>query len=613
MKNTADSPDNSDTQKAARALLRRGDAAGAERLCRAALLVDPARDDLLAPLGLALAALDRPQEALGCFSALTAQQPGNAGHWINRGTLERSLGRLDDALGSYMRAASLGEGSASFLYNVGLLHLDRGDYESARQVLADAARLAPRDADVVWQYAQCCHDTLRLDEARIALRGWRTLAPAGGRLAAIALLLLNLGELAEATEAAQLAATGPALSAESLLHLGQIAERSNDVAGARSFLERLRAKPDASRLAEDVDLLAAQLAARERHTDEAIATFARLAASCREPHRRHLFLFPLAKALDAAERWDEAAAVLRDAHAAQRLQLSRTHPQLDGWSEPPLVITRRGCRADDTARWPAVAGPSAAASPVFIVAFPRSGTTLLEQMLDAHPALVTMDEQPFLQNAIDELVDAGVDYPVALAAADKTALERARGRYWSLVAHKVALAPGQRLIDKNPLNLLRLPAIRRLFPHAQVLLAIRHPADVLVSCWMQHFLAPEFVLMCRDLPTLARSYDRCFRYWYEQQALLHAQVLEVRYEQFVGAFEHEARRIADFLGLPWDDAMLQPGTQARARGFISTPSYAQVIEPVNTRSVGRWQRYEREFADALPVLKPWLERWGYDG
>ena len=606
------SADNLDIQQAARALLQRGDAAGAERLCRAALGVDPGRDDLLAPLGLALSALDRAHEALACFCTLTARQPGHAGHWINRGTLERRLGCLDDAFVSYARAASLGEASASFFYNVGLLHLDRGDYESARQVLADAARLAPQDPDIAWQYAQCCHDTLRLDEARMALRDWRALAPDSGKLAAIALLLLNLGESADAGEAATLAATGSALPAETLLHLGQFAERNNDVAGARAFLERLRTRPEASRLTEDVDLLAAQLAARERSSDEAIEIFTRRANACSDAHRRHLYLFPLAKALDSAGRFDEAAAALRDAHAAQRLHLARTHPELDSSSEPPLVITRRGCRADDTVRWLPTAGPLAAASPVFIVAFPRSGTTLLEQMLDAHPALVTMDEQPFLQNAIDELVDAGIDYPVALATADETALERARGHYWSLVRRKVTLTPGQRLIDKNPLNLLRLPAIRRLFPNAQILLAIRHPGDVLVSCWMQHFLAPEFVLMCRDIPTLARSYDRCFGYWYEQQALLHAPVLEVRYERFVGAFGDEARRIADFLGLAWHDAMLQPGTQARARGFISTPSYAQVIEPVNTRSVGRWRRYEREFSEALPVLKPWLERWGYD-
>jgi hypothetical protein len=118
-------------------------------------------------------------------------------------------------------------------------------------------------------------------------------------------------------------------------------------------------------------------------------------------------------------------------------------------------------------------------------------------------------------------------------------------------------------------------------------------------------------LLCRDLPTLARSYCRSFEFWYQQSGLLQPAVHEIRYEAFVGDFERQSREIMAFLGLDWASAQLAPAAHALAKGFISTPSYAQVIEPVNRRSVGRWQHYAAHFEDALTILKPWLERWDY--
>jgi hypothetical protein len=110
---------------------------------------------------------------------------------------------------------------------------------------------------------------------------------------------------------------------------------------------------------------------------------------------------------------------------------------------------------------------------------------------------------------------------------------------------------------------------------------------------------------------LAKAYSRAFEFWYSQWPLLHPFSYELRYEQLTADFATEVRKLAAFLQLPWDEGMLAPGEHARAKGFISTPSYSQVIEPVNSRSVGRWKHYERYFQDVLPILMPWIERWGY--
>jgi hypothetical protein len=222
-----------------------------------------------------------------------------------------------------------------------------------------------------------------------------------------------------------------------------------------------------------------------------------------------------------------------------------------------------------------------------------------------------MDEQRFVQDALDELLAAGAEYPQKLAGVSREVLDRVRGKYWERVAKKVKLAPGERLVDKNPLNILRLPVIRRVFPHARILLAVRHPCDVILSCYMQQFRAPDFALLCRSIESLAVGFRRTFDYWYAQRTLLAPAVHELKYEDFVRDFESGTRAVTDFLELPWAESMLRPAERAQAKGYISTPSYAQVTQPVNSKSVDRWRRYEKHFGEALPPLEPYLRRWGY--
>jgi hypothetical protein len=222
-----------------------------------------------------------------------------------------------------------------------------------------------------------------------------------------------------------------------------------------------------------------------------------------------------------------------------------------------------------------------------------------------------MDEQPFLKRALDDAVACGITYPSQLGKLTAEQREYIRGRYWERVARKVALQPGKRLVDKNPLNLMRLPLIRRIFPNSPLIVAVRHPCDTLLSCYFQHFRAPDLVLMCRDLATLAGNYRAAFDFWYSQAALLKPRSYELRYETLVADFEPEVRALSEFLQLPWDAAMLEPGTHASGKSFISTPSYSQVVQPVSAKAVGRWKNYERHFQGCLPSLMPVLQRWDY--
>jgi tetratricopeptide (TPR) repeat protein len=593
--------------------LKQGDAAAAELRCRRVL--DSAPDHVLAMsiLGPALNAQGRCTEAAFVFTQLTRLDPRERSHWMNLGTTLRSQRRFDEALAAYARAAQLSEASADFFFNVGLLHYDRGDFVSARAVLVRAHALAPTDPEIAFYAAQACNECLHSPEAVEILGDPARFDNLTGELASkIALLLMNLREARRAEPFLTRAVADPAPNLATLLNIVQLHERVNRTEQALTGLEELKASPGVAGLSDDLVGTEAKLAQREGRHEQARELFLQALAGNVEQYRRHHVLFPLAKSLDVLKRYDEAWDALMQAHASQLELLRLTHPDAAQRSAPPLFITHYSCDPADVQCWNETSAPTAQESPVFIVAFPRSGTTLLEQTLDAHPLLQAMDEQPYLQHTINHLMGKGIDYPAGLARASPELLQETRARYWEEIRERVDLKPGQRLIDKNPLNLLRLPIIRRLFPNASIVLAIRHPCDVVMSCFMQHFRAFEFVVLCKDLPTLADGYRRSFDFWYQQVELLRPRVYEVRYESFVSGFETQVRALSEFLQLPWNDAMLAPGENARAKGYISTPSYEQVIQPINTRAVGRWRRYAQHFAPVMPVLQPYLERWGYE-
>ena len=562
-------------------------------------------------LGTVLSAQGRYEEAVRVFNALTLVQPTVAAHWQNLGTVLRPTGRRAQALAAFERALRLSPPTAGLLYNLGALQMDRLDYVAAHLALRDAVALAPRDARIRWAFAQCCYDMGHRQEAVAAVEDWQTLEGLSVEITvSIALLLVTSGAAHLAQPALQRLLANPPATGRAAVGFAFLLERLHRVDEARIVMQQL--EPDERSANADSERLAmsALLADRAGQHEDA---HRQLTAALAKPHEfvhRYNLLYPLAKACDALGRYEEAYAAAAEAHRSQLAFLERATGKASETQSQLWTLTANGCDPADIALWESAA-TSAQGSPIFIVGFPRSGTTLLEQMLDAHPLLQSMDEQPFLLRAVARVTDRGLGYPNELGKLSGSDLNHIRADYWHAVRHRVPLAPDRRLVDKNPMNMVLLPIIRRLFPDAPVILAIRHPCDTVLSCFLQHFRS-DLALLGRDLPALARSYSRAFGFWYSQWSLLRPDTHELKYEQLTADYATEVDRLCEFLELPRHEAMLAPGDHARTKGFISTPSYAQVLEPVNSRSVGRWKHYERHFdSEVLGLLMPWIERWGY--
>jgi tetratricopeptide (TPR) repeat protein len=595
----------------ARQDLAGGRIAAAQEKCMRVLGAHHHHPDALGVLGTILSSQGRYDEAVRVFNALTLMHPTVAAHWQNLGTVLRPTGRQAQSLAAFEHALRLGPPTAGLLYNLGALQMDRLDYGAAHLALRDAVALAPRDAHIRWTYAQCCYDIGHRQEAVTALEEWETLEGLSVEITvSIALLLVTSGAAHLAQLAVQRLVADPPASGRAVVGFAFLLERLHRLEEARAVMEQLALNNGS--LSADPEWLAmsAVLADRAGRHEDAHRHLTSALATQQEFVHRHNLLFPLAKACDALGRYDEAYTAAAEAHRSQLAFLERATGKVSEEESQLWALTANGCNPDDIARWQS-AGNDSEDSPIFIVGFPRSGTTLLEQVLDAHPLLQSMDEQPFLLRSVARVTDRGIGYPTDLGKLTDYDVKDIRAQYWHGVRNRVPLAQDRRLVDKNPMNMVLLPIIRRLFPDAPIILAIRHPCDTVLSCFLQHFPS-DLALLGRDLTSLARSYSRAFGFWDSQWSLLRPDTLELKYEHLATDFAAEVNRLCAFLQLPRHAAMLAPGEHARAKGFISTPSYAQVLEPVSSRSVGRWKHYERHFnSEVLALLTPWTERWGY--
>jgi len=592
--------------------LARNQLAAAQEKCLQVLGAHHHHPGALEVLGTVLGSEGRYEDAVRVFNALTLLQPTVARHWEHLGTVLRPAKRYDQALAAFERALRLAPPTPGVLYNLGVLQMDRCDYRAAYLTLRDGVALSPSDGRIRWAFAQCCLDTARREEAFDALQGWENLE--GLTVEFTALIVQILGMLAavdpERPVVKKLLANPPSTGRAALCCVS-VLERLHRLDEARAALERLelndpRPEPDLDRL-----MMSAALGARARRHDEAYRLLRLALENHKEFPHRHKLLFPLARICDALGRYDEAYAAAEEAHRSQLEFIELAQGKTSMEESRYWTLTANSCDPQDVATW-GNDGPSIEESPVFVMGFPRSGTTLLEQVLDAHPQLRSMDEQGLVLWAVTEVTKQDIRYPAELGRLSAEFLDEVRAGYWKRAHKHVRLLPGQRLVDKVPLNFVFVPVIRRLFPNAPIILAIRHPCDVLLSCYLQHFAAPQLAIACRDLTTLATVYSRCFGFWYDQWPLLRPSSYELRYEQLTADFPAEVRKLSAFLELPWDEAMLAPHAHARAKGFIATPSYSQVVEPVNSRAVGRWQHYESHFGgEVRALLAPWIERWGY--
>jgi tetratricopeptide (TPR) repeat protein len=400
---------------------------------------------------------------------------------------------------------------------------------------------------------------------------------------------------------------------EPLAQLADIAARKGDAETARAFAARTAAL-DPGEPISSLAFIAADLLVRDFTAAEAGARAA-LTSGRLSPHNRAIALGQLGDALDGLGRPAEAFAAWSNSNEALRAHYAAMFER--PVEHTPLGHARRLLAWFDKAEaepWGvrAVDGPThgPASGHAFIVGYPRSGTTLLEQVLASHPDVAALEERSTLEDSLTDLFLDGKALE-HLARAKSDDLQPYRAAYWRRVAANGVDAHGKLFIDKMPLNTVLLPLIHRLFPDAKVLFALRDPRDVVLSCFRRRFGMNPAMYQMLTLRGAADYYDVVMRLAVIYREKMPLKVRECRYEALVEDFEAEARQHAAFLGLDWSGAMADFARTAKDRP-VNTPSSSQVTRGLFSEGMGQWKTYAEQLSPVMPVLNRWAKHWGYE-
>lgn len=607
---------------------RRGDLAGARREVESALAGEPESLELLAFAGLVAAQAGEFAAAAGHLKRALARAPDDMASRVNLAMVLVSAGDYDQACA----VCRDGHGDPKLLRLSAYAHQQAGRLPEAARDYRAVLALQPEDFESWNNLGNVLVATNALDEAIDAFRQAITLRPD------LLPMVMNLSEaLAKAErneerrlmlrEAVRISPEEPFLQTElglaessvrdfesaerayreairldprntsAFLELGLVLENLNRVGDLAALVEQAEANGISG---PEMGFIKAWALRRQNRLDEALPLAEATPASINPVRRWQL----LAELYDRLDRSDAAFAAFvemnRAAVAAKPAPPGPTYRA--GVTESAALIT-----PERVATWGKVDVAREPAAPVFIVGFPRSGTTLLDTLLMNVADFHVLEELPVLAQVERALGDKR-----RLAELSSDEANALRRHYFAaLDMLSPERRPGGTVVDKHPLHMARMPVIHRIFPDARVILVERHPCDAVLSCFMANFQLNTAMRSFTDLDEAARTYDAVFDAWTRAVALLPIDVHRVRYERMVEDLEAEMRSLLDFLGLPWDPRVLDNQASARQRTHIRTASYSQVTEPIYRRSAGRWERYRAQMAPVLPILAPWAERMDY--
>jgi tetratricopeptide (TPR) repeat protein len=549
--------------------------------------------------GFCAQSLDDYPAAIEAYEGVVAAVPSDWESWNNLGNSRRSAGDLDGALEALGRAAAIAADAPPVRLNFANALFAAG---KAPEAEAEFKAMA-RDFRDDWRPLRELHVLLRSqareEEALEAIEEASRRNPEDlDLILAVASQRLLLLDNSGAEEAyGQVVSRDPG-NPSGNLGLAVVYELSNRT----EDLARVVGEAEARGVdAEVFNFIRAFDHRRAKRFDDGLAAMAGVSGELETARQAQL----LGQLHDGAGNHDEAWRAFSRMNEIQRGDPSRPEERAAAYRQ----AIRKNLEATTpkwAQAWTDVETDDRRPAPVFLVGFPRSGTTLLDTILMGHPQIEVLEEEPTFHRAGELLAD----YP-HLPEARPELIAAARNAYFDEVAKRTAMAPGKLIIDKNPLLMAGLPLIRRIFPDAKIILAVRHPCDVALSCFTTNFKLNDGMSSFLRLDTTAELYDLSFSYFERVQKLLPQAAHTVIYEKVVADREAELKSLLDFLGLDWSDQVLDHQKTALKRGRIKTASYSQVAEPIYSRSSGRWTHYRAHLEPILPVLKPWVEKFGY--
>ena len=250
-------------------------------------------------------------------------------------------------------------------------------------------------------------------------------------------------------------------------------------------------------------------------------------------------------------------------------------------------------------------------SPVFLIGFPRSGTTLLDTILRSHSEIDVVEEKPLI-NSIERIIKSKFKYSLdELNKLNSKDIEVLRNHYLEILRNNCDNKGAKILIDKFPFQTVCLPLINLLFPNSKIIFTHRDPYDTVLSCFQQAFEPNNAMSNFRSIESTSKIYDLTMSIWLEYKEKLKINHITSKYEDLIEDFDKHILKILDFLNVNWDENLKNYINTAHKRGKINTPSSSQVIQPLYKSSIKKWKNYEKYFKNSNQYLNKWKDYFKY--
>ena len=583
----------------ANALAQVGEFATALRILRPELAYSDPTLQLGRLRGFVAQSAEEYPTAVEAYSRVIESAPSDWESWNNLGNAHRQAGDVQLAVTALQRAVELNPQSPPIRLNYATTLGHAGRLDEAEQELRRMTEDFPRDVKALQELHALLKERGREDDALSAIEQAVEREPSDvSLLLALGSHRLSMLQNDAAEEAYRSAIAVEPANGQANLGLALCFELTNQTENLSTLVDEAKGRGVP---ASALNFIRAFDHRRARRFADGIIALNDVPEDIETPRRWHL----MGQLQEGAGHYGEAFVAYSRMNEIQREDPTLPEQRAAHYRE--VIRKHREIVSGNWFKdWRQATIEDGRAAPVFLVGFPRSGTTLLDTMLMGHPDIEVLEEEPTLRNAaalIPELSD------LPLLTDDR--IRAARHTYFETAASLTPLAPGKVLVDKNPLSMNLLPYIRRLFPDAKIVLALRHPCDSVFSCHVTNFKLNDGMSNFLRLETAAELYDLSFGYFERAQEVLGIPVHQISYENVVEDQERELRSLLEFLELDWNSSVLDHQSTAEGRGRIKTASYAQVGQPIYTQSRGRWTNFREHLEPVIPVLAPWVAKFGY--
>ena len=249
--------------------------------------------------------------------------------------------------------------------------------------------------------------------------------------------------------------------------------------------------------------------------------------------------------------------------------------------------------------------------PVFLVGFPRSGTTLLDTILRTHNLIEVIEEKPIVDRLLKEIEKNLGNSFSNLEKIDDLEIKKLKDLYNSERQNYIKFNENKIYVDKFPLNIVYLAEINKIFPNAKYILALRNPRDSVLSCFMQSFTPNDAMSNMLSINDASNLYDQTMKLFKIYERVLDLKLHVVKYEDVINDFEPTIKNLLKFLRVEWIDNLSEFYKTAQNKRIISTPSYDQVNKPLYNKSIGRWKNYEDKFTETSQIFEKWNKEFNY--